>query len=288
MTLRTYTTGELVAYFAATRPHHSRGRQLAAVLDSRHCTPRVTTEILELCEDAAARGEEHRLVWAAAAVSPHTDPALLEEWARDPEHVLGPGAAGNPRLDVDSVAQLWAETRCRRLLTNPNLDPAALRANLDQEPGLIAANPGAPPELLRELAHELGVAVLLNPACPRDLLDTVFAAAGNNAVWAAQNPQLTPADLEALSAHNLDRNSTLGYHVKSANAIVADRLQLAAAEANPLAAPTGLLARLDVAEELAEVVLVGDAHSDATRALLRAGFSGTIGELLECAAATTR
>lgn len=281
-----YTVDELVAYFAATRPLEPPVFNLVGAINSEHITTEGIATLLERCPVDAA-GFDFSSVRDAAERSCRTDPALLEQWVREADG--GPcQAAANPALGPPVVAELWGATRLPGLLKNPNIDHAVLWENLDGHVYVICENPAAPPELIRRCALLANrPAVLLSPACPGDLLDAAFAAAGRDAVWAAMNPRLSVEDLVRLSGQDLDRNSPLGPHIKSANTIVAERLELHAAHTNPLDAQTYLLGHLDVVDPLAEVLFTGGDTADAVTALLRGGFTGTIGELLTCAAAAT-
>lgn len=281
---RSYTTAELLAYFNVTRPGLAAP---AAALTSRYTTPTVVGEILEHCENVDPEQSSTGYLWAVAASSPHTNPELLCDWVANNTPRRAEPAAANPALDPDLVAELWERTGHLHLLSNPHIDPGLLGEHLVGNRDIIATNPAASPEILTACLAVNRRAVLVNPACPRELLDPALVNPRGGDVWAIANPRLTLEellDLDRRYRELVDEGAPWARQaVVESSAHIRRRLTLD----SPRDVPAEELHLGDVNDPLAEVLITGGDCADAVTALLRGGFTGTVGTLLACAAAVT-
>lgn len=249
----------------------------ARVVRSRHADAAVIDAVLHACNAQLPDGILTENVWIAAGYNPRTAPELLRRLAALPDADIG--VRRNPSLGADVVADLWASTNCEGLLGNPVIATQVLHEQYEQNASWIACNPAAPAELLRSCWAAGHRQALSNPALPRDALEVALESNDENIVaWAVWNPQLTVAELETLRAR----------HVGTRLAdFFAQRIQQELVTTAPLDVEVRYLDDLDVIDPLADAILAEGDHADAVISVLRAGFTGTVGELLECAGAVT-
>lgn len=275
---RSYNATQLLEYFTVTR-----GEFVApcATITSRYATPATVAEVLA----AAPKGTGGpNPVAATASRSAHTDPRTLTRWVLENTSGCAQGAAGNPALDAQTVAKLWADTSNPYLLANPHADPALLDEHHATNPDIVATNPAAHPDLLRACATTNRWKVLMNPACPRDLIDEALTTPSAADVWVTGNPQLTIDEL--LELHDHYRTSGDQWADRAA-AQVSEHIRRKLIVTAPLTLQVARLRFDDVIDPLADVILAAGDAADAARALLAASFRGTIGELIEVAAGIT-
>lgn len=280
---RSYTTAELLRYMELTRlrldgPAIATARHYSDAVASRYATSDGIAEILQRCEAIDPERDHTSAVWVAAANNPTTPRAYLHRMATSSSPTRWRDLAmANPGLGASAVEQLWAATENPELLANPHIAPALLYDHFDEHAEIIAVNPAASPTVLRRCWSTWYERVLVNPSCPRDLLDHALHY-GNFAAGtlAALNPTLTTADLEALR----DRRVVVA-------PTITRRLQRLRTTEAPTEVEARFTGELDVLDPLAELIDTDPDAADAVAALLRGHFDGTVGELIACASVIT-
>lgn len=234
----------------------------ASALSVEACPAQLITNTLEAW---AAGGAVHLHCALLAANHPRTGPHAEQWWER-----IGDGAVRGA------------------LLANPAAPAEFLEAHWAEHPQGVAANPACPPLLLAELlgdGHARWENSVHHPDIAPGHLET--AVSSDDAELRARgyrNPRHDTDTLRAFYAVELHRHP---YSVRASNTLAAVLgIHL---PADPRDATIAEVLFSPLRTDLAAIVAALDEDSAATAAaLVRSGFTGTVGELCDVAAAVTR
>jgi hypothetical protein len=246
-----------------------------------------SAQLLSDTVDGASGGQVERALRGALA-NPNADLELILEWL--PHDLYGTIAAANPSLGAKRVNTGYRSRRLRRtgahrkFLANPTIDHGLLLDGArcgEIEMHYITLNPSATAEALT-LVHQWDSKAYAHPNCPRALVAVALRAdEAMIRAQAASNPRHTATDLEAIARDECNGRRGANSAVLGAVAEALDRLEAAA---DPTRIAASALSHHPIVDCVADALDADGEHADAIRMLLRAGFDGTAGELVDTAA----
>ena len=197
------TPREILLELARNHDDADDDHEIRAAVAGNASTP---TEILsELATD------DNRYVRAVVGQNPNTPSEILSELSKDEDDLIRKFVTGNRNTPPEALYELSKDEDLKLTAAqNPSLPSTRLHELASDEKGYIrekvAENRSTPPETLRTLASDEGGMVRLvanNPSAPRDLLrDLSEHEEDDLRFYVSRNPSTPPECLDALSADN--------------------------------------------------------------------------------------